>query len=42
MPSIDHETFKEVAFKRRIDRVTAKQVWIKKRMEKNMYEPKVR
>jgi hypothetical protein len=42
MPSIDHETFKEVAFKRKIDRAKAKQVWIKKRMEKYMYEPMVR
>jgi hypothetical protein len=39
MPIIDHETFKKVAFKRRIDRVTAKQVLIKK---KDMYEPMVR
>jgi len=41
MPSIDHETFKEVAFKRKVDRAKAKQVWVKKRMEKDMYVPMV-
>jgi hypothetical protein len=37
MPPIDHKTFKEVAFRR-----NAKQVWVKKSLEKNMYEPMVR
>lgn len=41
MPTIDYQTFKEVAFKRKIDGVTTKQVWVKRTMEKNMYEPMV-
>ena len=43
MPTIDHKTFKEVTFKRRTDTATAKfkQIWIKKKVEKNMYEPMV-
>ena len=44
MLTIDHETFKEVAFKRRTKTATVKkfkQVWIKKKVKKNMYEPMV-
>ena len=41
MPSINHEAFKEVAFMRRMKRAKAKQVWIEKGMEKDMYEPMV-
>ena len=41
MPTIKSEKFKEVAFKRGTKRETAKK-WVKKKVEKHMYEPMVR
>ena len=45
MPSIKYEKFKEVAFKRGTKQETAKKckpAWVKKKVEKHMYEPMVR
>jgi hypothetical protein len=40
MPSIDHETFMNVAFNRSTEEATAnEQAWIEKTEEKDMYEP---
>jgi hypothetical protein len=43
MPTIDYETFKEVAFKRskRATAKKSKEVWVRKKVEKNMYGPMV-
>jgi hypothetical protein len=42
MPTIDHETFMNVALNRNTQEATAnEQVWIEKTEEKDMYEPMV-